>query len=311
MKLRWASDAPTWPGKAEITIAAAKGYLAEAGIDEANIRAIPGEETAVHALVDGEVDIISGMARKALIAHSRNQPVVLVAMPNNRLTAGLAVRPDLGDPRNLRGKKVAVGVFGALVDRMARMSIERLGLRPSDVEFIEGGTGSLRIAMVETGEIGAAILMHSNLLAARKAGLKTYDFFSERFSTYAYHALTVRRETLERRRELVVGTLTAYIRGRRLLEDRDRGKEVGTLFTPQRPGGGFDDWLEERDDAVHSFTPDLRCEHDALANAVRWEQEAGLLPAPYDFRAAVDESALLEALRTVEDLSKDGEVCRG
>jgi ABC-type nitrate/sulfonate/bicarbonate transport system substrate-binding protein len=301
MKLRWASDAPTWPGKAEITIAAAKGYLAEAGIEEANIRAIPGEETAVHALVDGEVDIISGMARKALIAHSRGEPVVLVAMPNNRLTAGLAVRADLGDPVNLCGKKVAVGVFGALVDRMARMSIQMLGLKTSDVEFVEGGTGSLRIAMVEQGEIGAAILMHSNLLAARKAGLKTYDFFSRRFSTYAYHALSVRRDTLERRRKLIVKTLTAYLRGRRLLENRSLAMEAGRLFTPQRPGGGFEDWLEERDDAVHSFTPDLRCEEEALANAVRWEQEAGLLPASYDFHAAVDEGALAEALGAAAD----------
>jgi ABC-type nitrate/sulfonate/bicarbonate transport system substrate-binding protein len=303
MKLRWASDAPTWPGKAEITIAQAKGYLAEAGIEKADIRAIPGEETAVRALVGGEVDIISGMARKALIADSRGEPVVLVAMPNNRLTAGLAVRADLGDPVNLCGKKVAVGVFGALVDRMARMSIEMLGLKTSDVEFVEGGTGSLRIAMVESGEIGAAILMHSNLLAARKAGLKTYDFFSERFSTYAYHALTVRRDTLEQRRDLVVKTLTAYLRGRRLLEDRSRAMEVAGLFTPQRPGGGFDDWLEERDDAVHSFTPDLRCEENALANAVQWEQDAGLLPTPYDFHAAMDESALLEALRAAEEVA--------
>ncbi len=31
MKLRWASDAPTWPGKAEITIAQAMGFLKEAG----------------------------------------------------------------------------------------------------------------------------------------------------------------------------------------------------------------------------------------------------------------------------------------
>lgn len=300
MKLRWASDAPTWPGKAEIAIAQARGYLAEAGIEEADIRAIPGEETAVRALVAGDVDIISGMARKALIGHARGQPVVVVAMPNNRLTAGLAVHPELGDPRNLRGKKVAVGVFGALVDRMARLSIEKLGLKASDVEFIEGGTGSLRIEMVQRGEIGAAILMHSNLLAARKAGLTTHDFFSERFSTYAYHTLAVRRDTLEQRRELVVKTLTAYIRGRRLLENRDHASDVGRLFTPQRPGGGLDDWLEERADAVHSFTPDLRCEESALVNAVRWEQDAGLLPTPYDFHAAVDESALLEALRGVE-----------
>jgi ABC-type nitrate/sulfonate/bicarbonate transport system substrate-binding protein len=300
MKLCWASDAPTWPGKAEVTIARAKGYLAEAGIAEAEIRAIPGEETAVRALAAGDVDIISGMARKALIGHSRGLPVVVVAMPNNRLTAGLAVHPDLGEPGNLRGKKVAVGVFGALVERMARMSIEKLGLQASDVEFIEGGTGSLRIEMVQRGEIGAAILMHSNLLAARKAQLKVYDFFSQRFSTYAYHTLTVRRDTLERRRELIVRTLTAYIRGRRLLENRDLAMKLGHLFTPQLPGGGFDDWLEERDDAVHSFTPDLRCEENAMTNAVRWEQDAGLLPASYDFHAAVDESALTEALRAVE-----------
>lgn len=58
MKLRWASDAPTWPGKAEITIAHAMEFLDEAGILAIEIRAVPGEENALRALIAGEVMVI-------------------------------------------------------------------------------------------------------------------------------------------------------------------------------------------------------------------------------------------------------------
>ncbi|HEX9879086.1 MAG TPA: ABC transporter substrate-binding protein [Candidatus Binatia bacterium] len=296
MKLRWASDAPTWPGKAEITIARAKGYLKEAGIEQADIRAIPGEMSAVEALLGGEVDVISGMARKALIAHSGGAPIRLIAMPNNSLSAGLAVNPDLGDPADLKGKTVAVGVFGALVDRMARLSVERLGVNPSEVHFIEGGTGSLRIAMVQRKEIAGAILMHTNLFAARRAGLMIYDTFSDRYPAYAYHALSVLQDTLAKRRELVVALLIAYLRARSLLKDSRLAPEVADLFTPQQPGGGREAWLDEQRGLLESFTPDLRFDDAALSNAVQWEQEAGTLPPGYDYHDAMDEGPLLEAL---------------
>jgi hypothetical protein len=46
-----------------------------------------------------------------------------------------------------------------------------------------------------------------------------------------------------------------------------------------------------------SCTEDLAIEDTALDNAVRFEQEFGLLPAAYDWRPAVDRRPLAEALR--------------
>src|SRR4051812_48028945 len=75
MKLRWVSDAPPWTSRAEAIVAHELGFFREAGIDEADIRVIPGERNAVEALLAGEVDVISGMARKAMIAHAQGHPV--------------------------------------------------------------------------------------------------------------------------------------------------------------------------------------------------------------------------------------------
>jgi len=145
MKLRWVSDAPPWSGRAEAVVAKELGFFSEAGIAETDIRIIPGERNAMETLLAGEVDMLSGMARKAMIAHSQGAPIRIIALPIRKLRAGLVVDPAIGDPKNLKGKTVAVGIFGAMVERLARMSLQILGVNPDEVNYIDGGTGTLRI----------------------------------------------------------------------------------------------------------------------------------------------------------------------
>ena len=64
MRPREAADAPPWTSRAGAIAAREPGFFRDAGIDEADIRVIPGERNAVEALLAAEVRVISGMARK-------------------------------------------------------------------------------------------------------------------------------------------------------------------------------------------------------------------------------------------------------
>jgi ABC-type nitrate/sulfonate/bicarbonate transport system substrate-binding protein len=303
MKLRWVADAPPWAARAEAVIARHMGFFRDAGIHDADVSAVSGETKALDMLLEGRADVVSGLARKAFIAHAHGAPVRILGVSKNRLRAGLAVDPKIGDPRNLRGKTVAVGIFGAVVERLSRLSLETLGVDPNEVKYVEVGTGSLRIEAVRRGEIQAAIMMNSHLEAARLAGLDVYETLSNRYPKYAFHTLCTTRDVLERQPQLIVGMLQACLRGHRLLRDDSRINEVAPLFVAQVPGGGRTEWEAERADVLLSCTEDLAIEDEAMTNAVRFEQEFGLLPEEYDWRPSVDPRPLAEALRHLDQVA--------
>jgi ABC-type nitrate/sulfonate/bicarbonate transport system substrate-binding protein len=301
VRLRWVADAPPWAARAEAVIARDKGFFQAAGIDEVEVSAMPGESTALAALLAGQVEVVSGLARKVLIQHAAGAPLRIVGVSKNRLRAGLAVDPAIGDPRNLRGKTVAVGIFGAVVERLSHLSVRALGVEPDAVTYVEVGTGSQRIAAIQRGEIQAAIMMNSHLEAARLAGLDVYETMSDRYPSYAFHVLSTTQAILDERPQLIVAMLQGCLRGHRLLCDDSMIDEVAPLFAAQVPGGGRAEWERERADVLTSCCEDLNIEDAALDNAVRFEQEFGLLPADYDWRPAVDRRPLAEALLRLDN----------
>jgi len=303
MKLRWVSDAPPWSGRAEAVVAKELGFFSAAGIAETDIRIIPGERNAMEALLAGEVDILSGMARKAMIAHSQGSPIRIIALPIRKLRAGLAVDPAIGDPKNLKGKTVAVGIFGAMVERLARMSLQILGVNPDEVNYIDGGTGTLRMGLIRKGECQAAVMMNINLVAAKAAGFDVYDTLSQRYPTYAFHSLSTTQTILKEQPGLIVAALEGCLRGHEVLLDLSRVDEIAPFFTSQIPGGSREDWINELKEDVQTFNPTHEFEEEAFANAVHFEQEFGLLPPDYDFHAALEAWPLEQATVRVKGRS--------
>ncbi len=300
MKLRWVSDAPPWSGRAEAVVAKELGFFSEAGIAETDIRIVPGERNAMEALLAGEVDILSGMARKAMIAHSQGSPIRIIALPIRKLRAGLAVDPAIGDPKNLKGKTVAVGIFGAMVERLARMSLQILGVNPDEVNYIDGGTGTIRMGLIRKGKCQAAIMMNINLVAAKAAGFDVYDTLSQRYPTYAFHSLSTTQNILEEQPGLIVAALEGCLRGHEVLMDLSRVDEIAPFFTSQIPGGSREDWINELKEDIQTFNPSHEFEEEAFANAVHFEQEFGLLPPDYDFHAALEGWPLEQATARVK-----------
>ncbi len=303
MKLRWVSDAPPWSGRAEAVVAKELGFFSDAGITETDIRIIPGERNATEALLAGEVDILSGMARKAMIAHSQGSPIRIIALPIRKLRAGLAVDPAIGDPKNLKGKTVAVGIFGAMVERLARMSLQILGVNPDEVNYIDGGTGTIRMGLIRKGECQAAIMMNINLVAAKAAGFDVYDTLSQRYPTYAFHSLSTTQKILKEQPELIVAALEGCLRGHEVLMDLSRVDEIAPFFTSQVPGGNREDWINELKEDIQTFNPSHEFEEKAFANAVHFEQEFGLLPPDYEFHTALEGWPLEQATARVKGRS--------
>lgn len=114
-----------------------RGFYRAEGIDllYVSIRA----DLGIKAMLAGEVDYIYS-AGTALRAAVRGAPVKALSFDFFKVFHSLMGRPEIKSALDLKGKKVAVGSFGATGDLAARVSLRALGLDPTrDVTILALG----------------------------------------------------------------------------------------------------------------------------------------------------------------------------
>ena len=95
------------------------------GLD-AKLINIPSGNTAISALVSGEVDIVSGSGSATIVAAGRGLPVVIVGSFGST-TYKLVANPGVTD---LRGKVVGTSRIGSTTDFALRRALSKLGWTP-------------------------------------------------------------------------------------------------------------------------------------------------------------------------------------
>jgi ABC-type nitrate/sulfonate/bicarbonate transport system substrate-binding protein len=150
-------------------LAQKKGFLKDEGLEAEIIRIIG--TVAIAALVSAELDYwtaIGFTARSAI----QGIPVRVVQGNLPVYPASLVGGPQIKSVKDLKGKTIAVSVFGGGPDIIARLVLKHFGLDPEkDVKFIAAGSGESRIAAVKQGLLAATILSVPSDSQAVKLGL--------------------------------------------------------------------------------------------------------------------------------------------
>src|SRR5258706_6437177 len=126
------------------------------GLD-AKLINIPSGNTAISALVSGEVDIISGSGSATIVAAGRGLPVLIVGSFGST-SYKLVANPGVTD---LRGKVLGTSRIGSTTDFGLRRALSRLGLIPDQDGKILAtgiGEGDKRIMLRVPGSMGARIV---------------------------------------------------------------------------------------------------------------------------------------------------------
>ena len=108
------------------------------GLD-AKLINIPSGNTAISALVSGEVDVVNGSGSSTIVAAGRGLPVVIIGSFGGTIYK-LIANPGVTD---LRGKTVGTSRIGASTDFALRRALSKLGLAPDkDVKILVTGRPS-------------------------------------------------------------------------------------------------------------------------------------------------------------------------
>jgi ABC-type nitrate/sulfonate/bicarbonate transport system substrate-binding protein len=191
-------------------------------------------------------------------------PVKAVVVLTGRPDYFLAAKKEFKSLKDLKGKRIAIGTFGAAADIALRVVLRQDGLDPErDVIRLQMGGGDLRFAALVGGTVDATILNFPFNLQAEKLGFNVLLWLGERLEM-PLSGVGVRDETIQKNPGQVLGLVRAIYRA-----------VVFAKANPEETVQAFMDWTRvDRELAVKSYElgtkswPDNLIISDAAIKAV-------------------------------------------
>jgi ABC-type nitrate/sulfonate/bicarbonate transport system substrate-binding protein len=149
-------------------IAQVKGFYREAGFD-VEFQIMPGN-VQLAAVAAGEV-AFAASGSSALRAAARGVPLRLVDCHGIRPIYYLVLAPGIQRVPEVEGKDLAVGNVGSDTTIIARDLLRKYGADPGSVEYRAFGASNVRFAAVASGQVAGGIVLISDAVRAREAGL--------------------------------------------------------------------------------------------------------------------------------------------
>ena len=203
--------ASTGPGLSTLPleIAARKGFFRDEGFEVLTITM--RTNIAVSALLSRNVDYATP-STSTIKAATAGLPVKTIAVLLGRPDYFLTVKREIRSVRDLKGKRIAIGSYGAAPDLALLTVAKQDGLDPDrDLIRLQMGGAAARYASLIAGSVDATILTLPYNLQADKAGYKDLLWFGERLEL-PLAGLATRDETIQKNPKQVLGIVRATFR---------------------------------------------------------------------------------------------------
>jgi ABC-type nitrate/sulfonate/bicarbonate transport system substrate-binding protein len=211
-----------------LVIAQDRGYLKEEGIDLkfAFMQNAPG----LQALTANTVQF-SGSGSSALVAISKgNAPLKTVLAMNDQVLQWVVVRPNIGNLKDLKGKKVATTGVASIAAFMLRNILVKYGMDSKDVVLIDPGPVN-RLPSLLSGAVDAAIVSPEERYAALDQGMRDLMFIGKEVKN-SWGTFATSDRFIKEQPKLMAGFARAVLKGLRVVrQDREGSIAAVTKFT--------------------------------------------------------------------------------
>ena len=147
------------------------GYYKKYGLD-ADIQ-FGVHPTGIAMLTSGQAVMVNHSLEQAMVASTRDGSFALMGSTSNRGLFALMAKKEFSDPKQLKGKKVAIGVVGDAPYNYTVALLGKYGLGVRDVEWVPVGTDVTgRATALQQGRADATLLTAPNWFRMEEAGFK-------------------------------------------------------------------------------------------------------------------------------------------
>lgn len=207
-------------------IAQAKGYMKDEGLDERVIFVAP--TTSIQAMLGGDVHF-TGAGSSALVSIARgNTPLKVVIATNDRVLQWLVTRPEIKNPKDLKGKKIATTGVAAIATFMLKQILTKHGLDGNkDVNYLDVGQGNQLTALLGGG-FDAAVLSVEQRYVALDKGMHEMFFMGNEVKN-SWGTLATSDKLIKENPKMVAGFVRATLKALRYVR-QDREGTVAALL---------------------------------------------------------------------------------
>ena len=207
-------------------LAQQKGYMKEEGIDLKVIYIAP--VTSIQAMLGGDVQF-TGAGSSALVSIARaNAPLKVIVSTNDRVLQWLLTRPNISDPKELKGKRIATTGVASIATFMLKQILAKHGLDANkDVIYLDPGTNNQLPALL-AGTMDAAVLSVEQRYVGLDKGMREMFFFGNEVKN-SWGTLGTTDKLIKENPKLVSAYVRATIKALRYLR-QDKEAAVAALI---------------------------------------------------------------------------------
>ena len=195
-------------------IAQEKGFFAKYGVNVQQVY-MPGSPVMIAGMTSGQVHLGNTGGTAALGAAAGGVDLRVVGTFTSRIPFDLVVRPNIKNPKDLRGKRLGVQVVGGTIWMAAMLGLEHLGLdsRRDDVQVVGAGDQTMLSQALEKGSIDATVVDSAFSSDLRQRGFPTLVELSKTNIPFVSNGIVVRAGYLAQQLAVARNTLKAWLEG--------------------------------------------------------------------------------------------------
>lgn len=197
-------------------LAKERGFYLRHGLEVETIY-IPSGTLGIQSLLSGDIKIAVADGSSVVNARLRGAPVTIILGAVNYYPNAFFTTPDIEEPKDLRGKKIAVTRVGSSSYTATVMLLRKLGLEEGrDYTILQLGSTQNRLAALTQGAIQGTTLSAPESIMARNAGMKILipaSGMKKLGVTIQHQAVDVTERALHESRPALKAFLMGYLEG--------------------------------------------------------------------------------------------------
>lgn len=208
------------------------GFFKKQGL-AAEVIVTPGIQ-GTQALMAGELQFYLGGVDSAALAASRGSDLVALATAEP-IEYKLIAQPGIKTVKDLKGKKIVVDRVGGTSYYISLQILEKVGLKPGDVELVQvGGGGNQRVAAFKSGLVSGVVTATDRFEQLKIPYHVLADAMEMEIKVMGNSYLTT-RSFRDQNKTVVMRTVRALVQGRRWAKDPKNREQVLKIYNRYLP----------------------------------------------------------------------------
>lgn len=178
-----------------------------------NIVNTNGGSRGIQVLLSGHLQADHVGFGAVVLANAHGADLRVVACSSNVDPMELFSLRKIKNAADLKGGAIAISSFGSESNIAANLGMTSLGLKKNDVQLIQLGGDSHRLAALMAGQVQAAVLMGPAVTKAKEAGLTELVNLQTAKLPYAFDCVVATADYIKKHRDTLLKFLKAYVEG--------------------------------------------------------------------------------------------------